>query len=78
MALEQKMPSLRPSWKGALGGEKLSAEIESACAHCGKPLHISVDSELNSQVREEEGEPLLFEPDVDWKTFKGANIINDY
>jgi hypothetical protein len=67
-----------PFVEGRLRGEKLSAEIESACAHCGKPLHISVDSELNSQVREEEAEPLLFEPDVDWKTFKGANIINDY
>lgn len=59
-------------------GEKLSAEIESACAHCGKALHISVDSELNSQVREKEAEPLLFEPDVNWETFKGPNIIHDY
>ena len=46
--------------------------------HCGKALHISVDSELNSQVREKDAEPLIFEPDVDWNTFKGANIINDY
>jgi len=37
-----------------------------------------VDSELNSQVREKEAEPLLFEPDVIWETFKGPNIINDY
>jgi hypothetical protein len=41
-------------------------------------LHISVDSELNSRVREKDAEPLLFEPDVDRKTFKGANIIHDY
>jgi hypothetical protein len=64
--------------EGRLRGEKLSAEIESACAHCRKALHISVDSELNSQVREKEAEPLLFEPDVNWETFKGPNIINDY
>jgi len=37
-----------------------------------------VDSELKAEVREKEAEPLLFEPDVDWKTFKGANIISDY
>jgi hypothetical protein len=64
--------------QGRLRGEKLSVELESERAHCGKALHISVDSELNSQVRERDAEPLLFEPDVDWKTFKGANIIHDY
>ncbi len=64
--------------QGRLRGEKLSAEIESACAYCGKALHISVDSELNSQVREKEAEPLLFEPDVNWEIFEGPNIINDY
>jgi hypothetical protein len=64
--------------EGRLGREKLTVEIESACAHCRKALHICVDSELNSRVREKEAEPLLFEPDVDWKTSKGANIINHY
>jgi hypothetical protein len=64
--------------EGRLRGVKLSIELESECAHCGKALHISVASELNSQVREKDAEPLLFEPDVDWKTFKSANIINDY
>jgi len=67
-----------PFVQGRLRGEKLSIDLESECAHCGKPLHISIDSELNSQVREKDAEPLLFEPDVDWDAFKGANIINDY
>ena len=53
-------------------------EVESQCAHCGKALHILVDSELTSHVRERGVTPLLFEPDVEWKTFHGANIINDY
>jgi hypothetical protein len=64
--------------QGRLRGQKLSVELQSECAHCGKALHISVDSELNSKVRETDADPLLFEPDVDWKTFKGANIIHDY
>lgn len=64
--------------QGRLRGQKLSVELESECAHCGKALHISVDGELNSQVREKDADPLLFEPDVDWKTFKVANIIHDY
>jgi len=64
--------------QGRLRGQKLSVDIESACAHCGKALHISVDSELNFQVEDKDAEPLIFEPDVNWNTFKGANIINDY
>jgi hypothetical protein len=61
-----------------LRGEKLSAVLESECPHCGRELHMSIDSELNSRVREQDAEPLLFEPEIDWATFKGANIINDY
>jgi hypothetical protein len=64
--------------QGRLRGEKLSVEVESECVHRRRALHILVDSELNFHVREKDAEPLLFEPDVDWKTFKGANIINDY
>jgi hypothetical protein len=64
--------------QGRLRGIALSVEVESECAHCKQALHISVDSDLNSQVREKDADPLLFEPDVDWKSFKGANIINDY
>jgi hypothetical protein len=61
-----------------LRGEKLSADLESECPHCGRELHMSIDSELNSRVREKDAEPLLFEPEIDWATFQGANIINDY
>ncbi|MGO9893537.1 MAG: organomercurial lyase, partial [Bryobacteraceae bacterium] len=43
---------------GRLKGEKLSADLESECGHCGKKLHISIDSELNSRVREKDAEPL--------------------
>ncbi len=53
-------------------------ELDSECAHCGNALHISIDDELNFRVGEKDVHPLLFEPDVDWKTFKGADIINDY
>jgi len=67
-----------PFVQGRLRGEKLSVELESECAHCGKALHMSIDGDLNSQVRERDAAPLLFEPDIDWETFRGANIINDY
>jgi hypothetical protein len=53
-------------------------ELESECAHCGKALHITIGSDLNCHVREKEAQPLLFEPEIDWETFRGANIIDDY
>jgi len=67
-----------PFVEGRLRGERLSAELTTECGHCGQALHISIDSELNWQIRERYADPLLFEPEIDWATFKGANIINDY
>jgi len=32
-------------------------------------------NELGNEVPPE---PLLFEPSIDWSTFRGANIIHDY
>jgi hypothetical protein len=37
-----------------------------------------LDSDLNGSVQEADAEPLLFEPDVDWKNFAKPNIIGDY
>jgi len=64
--------------QGRLRGEKLVVELESECGHCGRALHIVIDSELKCQVREKAAQPLLFEPDVDWRAFTGVNIIHDY
>lgn len=56
----------------------MSAMIETRCEHCHRDLHISVDREFKWKVREKEARPFLFEPDVDWGSFRGANIIHDY
>jgi len=53
-------------------------EVETACAHCGRELHLTLDSELSWSVNEDGADPLLFEPDVDWKRFDKPNIIDDY
>ncbi len=53
-------------------------DIESTCAHCGEPIRIEVDSELRFRVIEGGSEPLVFEPDVDWRTFAERSIINAY
>jgi len=41
-------------------------------------LSIKVDEELRRTVLSSGASPLLFEPDVEWSTFKSADIIHDY
>ncbi len=53
-------------------------EIETSCAHCGRALHILVDHQLRWRVREAQANPRVFLPKIDWATFRGTNIINDY
>ncbi len=57
---------------------KLKVRIESKCHHCSKALTIDVDDQLKWTVRQAGASPLLFEPDVAWSSFHGANIIHDY
>jgi len=64
--------------QGRLRNERLSVKIDSECAHCGQKIHLTFDSELKWSVEENDAEPLVFEPDIDWGHFKGANIIHDY
>jgi len=41
-------------------------------------MHIEVDSEMRYRVQEEATEPLVFCPQIDWKTFAEPNIIHAY
>ena len=64
--------------QGRLRGEKLRVRIDSECQHCQRPLRLEVDDELQWNVLTQGASPLLFEPDMDWASFRGANIIHDY
>lgn len=64
--------------QGRLRGEKLSVRIDSECKHCSRPLLLEVNEELAWNVVSEGTSPLLFEPDMNWQAFSGANIIHDY
>ena len=67
-----------PFVQGRLRNEPVTLTISTACTHCGQPLHVVVDSEMQSHVLEETAQPLVFEPEVDWATFKDPNIIHKY
>ncbi len=54
-----------PFVQGRLRNEKLKFDIQTECGHCGQPIHIHMDSELNYHVAEPDARPLVFAPMVD-------------
>jgi len=56
----------------------LSCVIETECAHCQRPIHIELDSELNYRVVEAGAEPLVHVPMVDAARLEGPSIIDGF
>lgn len=67
-----------PFVEGRLRQQPLSIEIRTQCGHCDRRMTLSVDSELQFRVAERDAQPLVFEPRVDWSTFREPNIIKHY
>jgi hypothetical protein len=67
-----------PFVEARLRSERLEVEITTSCAHCGRALHILLDEQLRWRVREPDANPRLFLPHIDWASFRGENIIDDY
>jgi len=67
-----------PFVEGQLRKKRLAVEIETACAHCGRALHLTIGSDLRRKVAERGAQPLVFSPTVDWSRFRKPVIIHDY
>ena len=67
-----------PFVQGHIRKAYVSAEIETACVHCGQNLHIQMDSDMRFSVHEQQAAPLVFSPDVDWVHFTQPTIIDAY
>jgi hypothetical protein len=67
-----------PFVQSRLRKQNVEVEIETSCAHCGRVMHILVDDQLRWRVREQGADPRVFLPKIDWASFRGRNIINDY
>jgi hypothetical protein len=64
--------------QGQLRNEFLVCQISSQCGHCRRPLHLEIDSELNISVAEEEAEPLVFVPLLDFEKLDDPSIIDAF
>jgi hypothetical protein len=60
--------------QGRLRRERLSVEVRSECAHCSQALNLTIDDELNVDVREDT-EPLIFVPEVDFFDLDEPSIV---
>lgn len=67
-----------PFVQGRLRNEHMIVRVRSSCAHCGKPIELSIDSDLNCTVHDPDARPLVFVPDVDLLSLREESIINAF
>ena len=56
----------------------MSFRIATECGHCGRPLHLEMDSDLNCRVLEPEAAPLVYFPLVDFEKLDDPSIIDAF
>jgi len=64
--------------QGRLTDRLTRATIETTCGHCGQRMRLTIDSELQYEAELAGSNPMFFEPQIDWSTFSGPNIVHDY
>jgi hypothetical protein len=67
-----------PFVQGHLRNQSLVITIKTECAHCSRPIQIELDSELNHRVVEEDADPLVFVPLVDFEELEDPSIIDAF
>ena len=69
---------MTPFVQGRLRGERVWASVRSGCAACQADLAFTVDSDFRWSIDRGPTSPLVFEPSIDWASFGGPTIVNDY
>ena len=64
--------------QGRLRNEKIDFKIKTQCGHCGEPLHLEIDSDLNYRVLEDSVEPLVYAPLMDVTKLEDPSIIDEF
>jgi hypothetical protein len=67
-----------PFVQGRLREEKLSATIQTECAHCHQPFQLEIDSELTIRILTPGADPVLFIPMVDFDRLEDPSITDAF
>ncbi len=67
-----------PFVQGRLRNEQLTVTVHTECAHCKKPMELTIDSELNYSAAGKGCEPVVYAPDLDLFTLPEKNIIKAF
>ena len=67
-----------PFVQGRLRNQKLSAVIETECAHCARPISIELNSDLQLRVLSQGARPVLVSPAVNFDKLKDPSIIHAF
>jgi hypothetical protein len=62
--------------RGRLRNEELSFEIDTECACCGEPMHITMRSDLSYDLADTASRPMYFVPLVDFTRLREPSIVN--
>ena len=64
--------------QGQLTGRELTAVIETACAHCSRPIRVEVTGSLAYRVTTPGAAPVISVPLVNFKRLKDPSIIHAF
>ena len=67
-----------PFVQGQLRNERLSYKVTTECGHCQQAIHIEIDSGLKYRVLDQEPEPMVYMPFVNFETLDDPSIINAF
>ena len=62
--------------QGRLRREPLSVTVRTECAHCAQRIEFEMDSELKYRVEEQEADPLVFVPTVNFGELTEPSIVD--
>jgi len=63
--------------QGRLSNERITADVTSACAHCGASIRVETDG-LDRAVVTQGSPPVVFAPLVDLQRLRAKSIIDDF
>ncbi len=67
-----------PFVQGQYRHERVTIAFTSECGHCGRPMHIEIDSDLHYTVEPEAAGALVFVPLIDFARLRAKSIIDDF